>query len=298
MKKKTRIWIIVGAVVVAAVALLAIFGKPKEVAVVNADPCTKGAIENTVTATGEIQPVYKVEVGTQVSGIVEKMYVDYNSEVTKGQLLAELDKSLLQEQVKQARANLSTTQSSKALAQKNYDRIKKLYEQKAATQEEYDQAETNLEQAKNQLTTAQSSYDRSITDLKYAEIYSPIDGVILSKAVEEGQTVASSFSTPTLFTIAKNLTDMQLEAKVDEADIGQVHEGQTVTFTVDAFPTDEFKGTVRQIRLVPTVTSNVVTYTVIIDAPNDEGKLYPGMTANITILVEEQQGLVIPLECT
>lgn len=296
MKKKTRIWLIVVAVLVVGVVLLAVLNKPKEVTVFNQEECTKGSIETTVTATGEIQPVYKVEVGTQVSGIVEKMYVDYNSEVKKGQLLAELDKSLLQEQVKQARANLSTAQSSKALAQKNYDRVKKLYEQKAATQEEYDQAETNLEQAKNQLTTAQSSYDRSITDLKYAEIYSPIDGVILSKAVEEGQTVASSFSTPTLFTIAKNLTDMQLEAKVDEADIGQVKEGQPVRFSVDAFPSDEFSGTVRQIRLVPTVTSNVVTYTVIIDAPNDDGRLYPGMTANITIVTQQQEGLIVPLE--
>lgn len=295
-KKKRKIWIIVAVAVVAAIAVAALIGKPKEVAVVNADPCTTGTIENTVTATGEIQPVYKVEVGTQVSGIVEKMYVDYNSEVKKGQLLAELDKSLLLEQVKQSKANLSTTQSNKALAQKNYDRVKTLYEKKAATQEEYDQAETNLEQAKNQLITAQSDYERARTNLKYAEIYSPIDGVILSKAVEEGQTVASSFSTPTLFTIAKNLTDMQLEAKVDEADIGQVKSGQNVTFTVDAFPGETFSGTVRQIRLVPTVTSNVVTYTVIIDAPNDDGKLYPGMTATITILVEEQEGLVTSLE--
>ena len=298
MKKKKRIWIIVGAALVLAIILIKLFSGSKEIAVVNSDPCSIGTIENTVTATGEIQPVYKVEVGTQVSGIVEKMYVDYNSEVKKGQLLAELDKSLLLEQVKQAQATLSTSTSNKALAQKNFDRIKALYLQKAATQEEYDQAETSLEQAKNQLITAQSDYDRSRTNLKYAEIYSPIDGVILSKAVEEGQTVASSFSTPTLFTIAKNLTDMQLEAKVDEADIGQVQVGQKVTFTVDAFPGETFSGEVRQIRLVPTVTSNVVTYTVIIDAPNDQGKLYPGMTANITILVKEEQGIVIPLEAT
>lgn len=296
MKKKTRNWIIIVAIVVVAVVVFAMLSRPKETIVISEEPCTEGTIENTVTATGEIQPVYKVEVGTQVSGIVEKMYVDYNSEVKKGQLLAELDKSLLQEQVKQAQANLSTTQSSKALAQKNYDRVKKLYEQKAATQEEYDQAETSLEQAKNQLITAQSDYERARTNLKYAEIYSPIDGVILSKAVEEGQTVASSFSTPTLFTIAKNLTDMQLEAKVDEADIGQVKEGQQVRFSVDAFPSDLFNGTVRQIRLVPTVTSNVVTYTVIIDAPNDDGRLYPGMTANITIVTQQQQGLIIPFE--
>ena len=296
MKKKTRIWLIVIAIVIVAAVILALLARPKEVAVINEEPCVVGTIENTVTATGEIQPVYKVEVGTQVSGIVEKLYVDYNSTVTKGQLLAELDKSLLQEQVKQAQASLSTTTSNRNLAQKNFDRIKTLYEKKAATQEEYDQAETNLEQAKNQLITAQSDYDRARTNLKYAEIYSPIDGVILSKAVEEGQTVASSFSTPTLFTIAKNLTDMQVEADVDEADIGLVKTGQRVRFTVDAFPADVFSGTVRQIRLEPTVTSNVVTYTVIIDAPNDEGKLYPGMTANITIISESESGVLIPME--
>ena len=286
------------AVVIAAIVLASLLFAPKEVATIHEETAKTGDIENTVTATGEIQPVYKVEVGTRVSGEVVKMYVDYNSTVKKGQLLAELDKSLLQEQVKQARAELNTATSNKYLAQKNYDRVKALYEKKAATQEEYDQAETQLEQAKNQLVSAQSNYDNARTNLKYAEIYSPIDGVILSKAVEEGQTVASSFSTPTLFTIAANLTDMQLEAKVDEADIGQVKEGQTVRFTVDAFPAETFSGTVRQIRLVPTVTSNVVTYTVIIDAPNHQGKLYPGMTANITILVQQRHGLVIPLEAT
>lgn len=296
MKKKTKIWIIVVAVVVAAVIAIAVLSRPKAAVVVSEETCTPGTIENTVTATGEIQPVYKVAVGTQVSGIVEKLYVDYNSQVTRGQLLAELDKSLLNEQVKQAQATLSTSTSNRNLAQKNFDRIKTLYEKKAATQEEYDQAETSLEQAKNQLITAQSDYDRARTNLKYAEIYSPIDGVILSKSVEEGQTVASSFSTPTLFTIAKNLTDMQVEADVDEADIGLVKEGQPVRFTVDAFPSDTFTGTVKQIRLEPTVTSNVVTYTVIIDAPNDDGKLYPGMTANITIVTQRQEGLVIPLE--
>lgn len=298
LKKKTKIWIIIAAVVVVFIIIMSLLSHKKMMLVVDSDPCQTGNIENTVTATGEIQPVYKVEVGTQVSGIVEKMYVDYNSQVKKGQLLAELDKSLLLEQVKQAQATLSTSTSNKQLAQKSFDRVKALYEQKAATQEEYDQAEANLEQAKNQYITAQSDYGRARTNLKYAEIYSPIDGVILSKAVEEGQTVASSFSTPTLFTIAKNLTDMQLEANVDEADIGQVKTGQKVTFTVDAFPGETFEGSVRQIRLVPTVTSNVVNYTVIIDAPNNDGKLYPGMTANITILVQEEEGLVIPLEAT
>ncbi|MBR1850381.1 MAG: efflux RND transporter periplasmic adaptor subunit [Bacteroidales bacterium] len=295
-KKKTYIWLIAIAVLIVAIVAISIARHGRSQVVVNSQPVTRGSIETTVTATGEIQPVYKVEVGTQVSGIIEKLYVDYNSTVTKGQLLAELDKSLLQEQVKQAQANLSTTTSNKQLAEKNYNRIKSLYDKKAATQEEYDQAETNLAQANNQLITAQSDYDRARTNLKYAEIYSPIDGVVLSKAVEEGQTVASAYSTPTLFTIAKNLTDMQLEAKIDEADIGLVKTGQKVRFSVDAFPADQFSGTVRQIRLVPTVVSNVVTYTVIIDAPNDNGKLYPGMTATITILVEEEEGLTMPLE--
>ena len=192
--KKRSLWLLGIGIAAIAIVLLTIGGRGKAVARLTQAACTEGTVERTVTATGEIQPVYKVEVGTQVSGIVEKMYVDYNSTVSKGQLLAELDKSLLQEQVKQAEANLSTTTSNRNLAQKNYDRVKRLYEQKAATQEEYDQAETSLEQARNQMITAQSDYDRARTNLKYAEIYSPIDGVILSKAVEHGQTVASSFS--------------------------------------------------------------------------------------------------------
>lgn len=297
-KKKKWIWIVLAVVIVAAVAIGLLSKGGKYVVNVNTSTTEKGKIENTITATGEIQPVYKVTVGTQVSGIVEKLYVDYNSVVKKGDLLAELDKSNLREQVKQSKANLSTAQSSKDLAQKSFDRIKRLYENKAATQEEYDQAATNLQQAKNQLISAQSNYENAMTNLKYAEIYSPIDGVILNKEVEEGQTVAASFSTPTLFTIANNLTEMQVEANIDEADIGQVKEGQSVTFTVDAFPEDQFTGTVQQLRLNPTVTSNVVTYKVIIAAPNEENKLYPGMTANVSIVVSEEEGVLAPLEAT
>lgn len=297
-KKKKWIWIIVAAVLVAIIAMMATCGRAKYEVSVNSEEVTEGKIETTVTATGEIQPVYKVTVGTQVSGIVKKLYVDYNSTVKKGDLLAELDKSNLNEQLKQSKANLSTAQSSKDLAQKNFERISKLYAGKAATQEEYDQAESSLQQAKNQLISARSNYENALTNLKYAEIYSPIDGVILNKEVEEGQTVAASFSTPTLFTIANNLTEMQVEADVDEADIGKVKEGQPVTFTVDAFPNDVFNGEVQQIRLEPTVTNNVVTYKVIIAANNEDNKLYPGMTANVSIVVEEQEGLTIPLEAT
>ena len=300
-KKKKTLWIVlaaVAAVVLVLIVLMAIGGKGKYVVNVNTATAEQGSVEHTITATGEIQPVYKVTVGTQVSGIVEKLYVDYNSTVKKGQLLAELDKSNLREQVKQCKASLSTAQSNKDLAQKSFDRVAKLYAGKAATQEEYDQAESSLQQAKNQLLSAKSNYESAVTNLGYATIYSPIDGVVLNKEVEEGQTVAASFSTPTMFTIAKNLTEMQVEANIDEADIGQVHEGQKVTFTVDAFPGEVFNGTVNQLRLNPTVTSNVVTYKVIIAANNDEGKLYPGMTANVSIAVNAEEGVTIPLEAT
>lgn len=299
MKKKTTwLWISIAAIVVLVILVILIFGGSKYQTTVTTQAATTGTVETTVTATGEIQPVYKVEVGTQVSGIVKKLYVDYNSVVKKGDLLAELDKSVLQQQVKQSKAQLSTSQSNCQLAQKNFNRVKALYEKKAATQEEYDQAESELQTAKNQVVTAQSNYDNDIINLGYTEIYSPIDGVVLSKSVEEGQTVASSFSTPTLFTIANNLTDMQVEADVDEADIGQVEVGQGVTFTVDAFPNDVFTGTVKQIRIEGSVTNNVVTYVVVIDAPNPDGKLYPGMTANVNIVVQKETGITIPLEAT
>lgn len=294
MKKKKWIWIIL---LIAAVVLIVILCRRDNYTTqVSTHVARQGTIETTITATGEIQPVNKVTVGTQVSGIVERLYVDYNSEVVKGQLLAELDKSTLQEQVKQSQANYSTAQSSLQLSQKAFDRTKNLYEKKAATQEEYDQAENTLMQARNQMVSAKSNYDNALTNLKYAEIYSPINGVVINKEVEEGQTVAASFSTPTLFTIANDLTQMQVEADVDEADIGQVKVGQAVRFTVDAFPRDTFGGTVRQIRLEPTVTNNVVTYTVIIDAPNPDNKLYPGMTANVNIIVRSETGILIPYE--
>ena len=295
MKKKKWIWILAVVVLVIVVVVTRCGGETFET-IVSTQKTQTGTIESTITATGEIQPVNKVTVGTQVSGIVEHLYVDYNSEVTRGQLLAELDKSTLQEQVKQSQANLSTARSGLQLAQRAFDRVKNLYDKKAATQEEYDQAENTLQQTRNQMVTAQSNYDNAMTNLKYAEIYSPISGVVINKEVEEGQTVAASFSTPTLFTIANDLTQMQVEADVDEADIGMVRVGQPVRFTVDAFPRDTFQGTVKQIRLEPTVTNNVVTYTVIIDAPNRDNKLYPGMTANVNIIVQSEEGLLIPYE--
>jgi HlyD family secretion protein len=190
---------------------------------------------------------------------------------------------------------VSNAKSNLTLAQQQYDRVKSLYDNKAATQESYESAVNSLNLAKNQLKTAQSELSRAQTNLSYATIYSPIDGVIMDKAVEEGQTVASSFSTPTLFTIANDLTQMQVQASVDEADIGEVKAGQPVTFTVDAFPDDVFTGTVKEVRINPTVTANVVTYTVIINAPNPETKLFPGMTANVTIVTKKESGICIPM---
>lgn len=299
MKKSKKLWWIIGVLAVVLIALILFFaskkGKKGELQVIT-DRSQIDSIEVTVTATGELQPVYKVDVGTQVSGIVQKLHVDFNSVVKKGQLLAELDRSNLNEQLTQAQTSVSNAQSNLTLAQQSYDRIKTLYDNKAATQEAYESAVNQLTVAKNQLRTAQSELSRAQTNLSYATIYSPIDGVVLDKAVEEGQTVASSFNTPTLFTIANDLTQMQVEAKVDEADIGEVKQGQKVTFTVDAFPDNLFTGTVREVRLNPEVTSNVVTYTVIINAPNPEQKLYPGMTANVTIITKKEVGITIPVQ--
>lgn len=297
-KRKNKIIIIIIAVILILALIIGFLflNKPNASHLeVNTIPITDGSIEITITASGEIQPVYKVEVGTQVSGIVEKLYVDYNSVVKKGQLLAELDKSTLLEQVRQSEASLSDAQSSLTLSQQNYDRIKQLYDNKAATLESLENATNELVQAKNRVVTAKSTLQKAQVNLSYSKIYSPIDGTVLSKSVEEGQTVASSFSTPTIFTIANDLKHMQVEANVDEADIGQVKAGQSVTFTVDAYPDDVFQGTVRQVRLEPTVTANVVTYRVIIDAPNEDEKLFPGMTANVSIVVDNQKGLIIPL---
>ena len=298
MKKSKKLWWILGIIAVVIIALILVSvlkkGKKGEIQVMT-ERSRIDSIEVTVTATGELQPVYKVDVGTQVSGIVEHIYVDFNSVVKKGQLLAELDRSNLNEQLKTAQATVSNAQSNLTLAQQQFDRVKALYDNKAATLEAYESAVNTLTLAKNQLKTAQSDLSRAQTNLSYATIYSPIDGVVMDKAVEEGQTVAASFNTPTLFTIANDLTKMQVEAKVDEADIGEVKAGQPVTFTVDAFPDDVFAGTVKEVRINPTVTSNVVTYTVIIDAPNPESKLFPGMTASVTITTKKESGVSIPM---
>ena len=298
-KNKRRRWLWIIPIVVILIIVVSTLGKKRTGGFeINSVPVAEEQLSETVTATGVVQPVYKVTVGTQVSGIVKKIYVDYNSSVKQGQLLAELDKSLLQENVNLNRANLSVATSQKNLAQKDFERVKQLFAQKASTQEEYDQAEARLEQATNQLETAKANYDNALTQLRYAEIHSPIDGVVISKQVEEGQTVQGAYSVPNLFTIAKNLTEIQVEAKVDEADIGLVHDSQSVTFKVDAYPGEEFHGTVSQIRMEPQTNNNVVTYVVIITASNPDEKLFPGMTASVSIIVKSDTGLCLPLYAT
>ncbi len=299
MKKKRKIGLIIlGIIVVAIAAILIVKAKKsanKEL-VIRTHVVAEYTVENTVTATGTIEPVETVEVGTQVSGKVEKIYVDFNDVVKKGQLMAELDKQTLNQSLSRAKASLTSAESQLNYAKLTYERTKQLYEANAATLAAYQESQNAYTQAQMSKRNAQAAYDQAMVDLGYAEIYSPIDGIVLDRAVEVGQTVAASFSTPTLFTLANDLTKMQVEADVDEADIGQVKMGQRVTFTVDAYMDDVFEGTVNQIRMKPTTTSNVVTYTVIIDAPNPDQKLFPGMTASVTIVTEEQTGLAVPAE--
>ena len=299
MKKKRKIWLIILGIVVLAIAAIVIVKLTKSAnkeLVIRTHVVEEYTVENTVTATGTIEPVETVEVGTQVSGKVEKIYVDYNDVVKKGQLMAELDKQTLNQSLSRAKASLTSAESQLNYAKLTYERTKQLYEANAATLAAYQEAQNSYTQAQMSKRNAQASYDQARVDLAYAEIYSPIDGIVLDRAVEVGQTVAASFSTPTLFTLANDLTKMQVEADVDEADIGQVKVGQRVTFTVDAYMDDVFEGTVNQIRMKPTTTSNVVTYTVIIEAPNPDQKLFPGMTASVTIVTEEQTGLAVPAE--
>jgi HlyD family secretion protein len=286
--KKKKILIVAAAIIAIIVTFVLIrtYGRKSQHVSVETVKVKIGSVSNTVTATGTIEAIKTVQVGTQVSGEVSKIYVDYNSRVKAGQLLAELDRRPLTTALTISEAALDDAKSEMTYQTANYNRIKALFDKKLVAESDYDLALYNYEKAKTSLKTAQLNYDRAKINLAYAYICSPIDGVVLKRAVDEGQTVAASFSTPTLFTIANDLTRMQVEASIDEADIGQVRDGQSVDFTVDAYPDDKFTGTVTQIRLEPVVTSNVVTYTVIVNAPNPYKKLMPGMTANITIYVE------------
>lgn len=255
----------------------------------------KQDIVNSVTATGTIEPVTSVDVGTQVSGVISKLYVDYNSVVKAGEVIAELDRTNLTSELSSAQASLKSAQSNLEYQKTNYERYKALYDKGLISANDFEQARLSYVQAQQQTQQQKENVKKAQTNLGYATITSPIDGVVLSKEVEEGQTVASSFNTPTLFKIARDLTDMRVIADVDEADIGDVKEGQRVTFTVDAFPDDTFEGQVTQVRQEATTESNVVTYEVVISAPNDDLKLKPGLTANVVIFtMEAKDVLAVP----
>lgn len=290
-KKKTLVIVAVAAIAALAVWLLS-GGKKEEKITFDTAAVAPANIMNSITATGTIEPVTSVTVGTQVSGIVSKLFVDYNSVVKKGQVIAELDKTNLMSQLNTAKTKLATAQSQLNYQTANYKRYKTLFEKGLVAADDFDNAKLSYTQAKEQVASAKEEVQRAQTNLGYATITSPIDGVVLSKSVEEGQTVAASFSTPELFTIAQDLTNMQVVADVDEADIGDVKEGERVTFTVDAYPDDTFEGEVKQVRQEATTTNNVVTYEVVISAPNADLKLKPGLTANVTIYTAERKGVL------
>ncbi|MGZ3755931.1 MAG: efflux RND transporter periplasmic adaptor subunit [Mucilaginibacter sp.] len=290
-----KILIIAGVVSILFLAWFFFFRTPKKTIVLQSEKPTRGYIATSVTATGKIEPVDTVAVGTQVSGILRYLYVDFNTKVKKGQLIAALDKSLLQATLDQYKGNLQNAISQMNLQKNNYERQSLLFKTDAISKADYDNALYGYTSAKAQVAANQAAVRSAQKNLAYADIYSPIDGVILNRNISVGQTVAASFNTPTLFIIAKDITKMQVQANVDEADIGGVTKGERVTFTVDAFINDSFNGMVEDIRLHPSVSANVVTYTTIINAPNNDMKLKPGMTANIIIYTKEvNNALLIP----
>lgn len=292
---KSKKTIVVGLCVVVLLGLgayLFMGGKAEQEINYETAKVQRATIGSTVTATGTIEPVTEVEVGTQVSGIISKIYVDYNSEVKKGQLIAELDRTNLTSELASAKSNLEAAGSDLSYQKANHNRMKTLHDKGLVSDDEYETARLSLQQAESTYAMRKEAVAKAQTNLGYAYITSPINGVILSKAVEEGQTVAAGFTTPTLFTIAQDLTDMRVIADVDEADIGGVAEGQKVEFTVDAYPNETFEGQVTQVRQEATTESNVVTYEVVISAPNPSLKLKPGLTANVTIHTLEQPNLL------
>ncbi len=291
--KNKKLWIGIGAVVLIGLIAWLLSGDKKEEKVeFETAKVAKLDIRTSITATGTIEPVTSVTVGTQVSGIVSKLYVDYNSVVKKGQVIAELDKTNLISELNRAKADLTSAQSTLNYETANYNRYKTLFDKGLVSANDYESARLTYDKARQTVASSRESVQKAQTNLGYATITSPIDGVVLSKSVEEGQTVAASFNTPELFTIAQDLTDMRVIADIDEADIGGVKEGQRVTFTVDAFPDDKFEGQVTQVRQQATTSSNVVTYEVVISAPNKDLKLKPGLTANVTIFTLERNGVL------
>jgi HlyD family secretion protein len=298
MKKLKKIWgvikrrkwqIAIAAAVLAALYLIFAGGSKTETSQYATIALNKGDLRQVVTATGEIQPLNTIKVGSQVSGNIDAIFVDYNSKVKKGDVLLEIDPTVLQASVDEAKASLVSSESQRNYAKNEYNRNKTLYNDGFIARAEMEQSQTTYEQAEQSVKRMKSQYERAMTNLSYATITSPVDGTVISRKVDKGQTVAASFQTPDLFEIAEDLTRMQIETSVSEADIGMIKDGQAVTFTVDAYPTQTFEGKVRQIRLSPTTTSSVVVYTVVIDVDNSDMRLMPGMTAFVTILIDEKQ---------
>lgn len=285
--RRRKWWIILFAIV-AGVAVFFMTGDDNGGTGFATATISRGNLRQVVTATGEIQPLNTINVGSQVSGTIDAIYVDFNSKVKKGDVLLTIEPSVLQASVDEALASLVSAESQRNYAKSEYERNKTLFENDYISRAELEQSQTTYEQAEQTVNRMKSQYDRAVTNLGYATITSPVDGTVISRQVDVGQTVAASFQTPDLFEIAEDLSKMQIETAVSEADIGMITEGQSVTFTVDAYPTQTFEGSVRQVRLSPTITSNVVVYTVVIDVDNTDLRLKPGMTAFVTILISER----------
>ena len=295
MKRRTTLFAALAAIVLAGGAWLWAGAHRKDDITLETASTSRITIHNSVMATGTVEPVTEVEVGTQVSGIIDRLYVDYNDNVKAGQLIAEMDKVTLQAELEQSQAQLASCKTEYEYQTKNFARTRTLHEKGLVSDAEYDEDLYLYEKSRNAYEQAKAAIVQVKQNLDYATITSPIDGVVISRAVEEGQTVAAGFETPTLFTIANDLTQMQVIADVDEADIGQVKDGQRVEFTVDAYPDDTFEGTVQQVRLEATTESSVVTYEVVISAYNPDLKLKPGLTANVTIYtLEKEHALAVP----
>lgn len=291
-----KIWILgLGLVVLGGIGFVA-FGKGEDrltPANFEMTKVTKGNLAYEVTATGTINPINTVTVGTQVSGIVEKVLVDYNDDVKEGQVLALLDSSTLKENMEKSLANFELAEAKEHKAKLNYDRIKKLHQDKLTSAASLEEAEVLYKEASANVLGAKADYNIAKKNFEYATITSPVSGTVITKEIEQGQTVAASFSTPTLFEVAEDLSKMQIEASISEADIGYIKPEMSASFTVDAYPNDKFGGTIRQVRLSPTEVSNVVMYTVIIEIDNSSRKLLPGMTASVTIKAEEANDVLM-----
>jgi HlyD family secretion protein len=292
MKKKLSLYVAAGILVLAAATYFLWWnGSSKEIGY-RTEKVSRGDVVIQVRATGTVNPLITVQVGSQVSGTISKLYADYNSVVRQGQIIGQIDSTFLNASVKEAEANLERAQAQVNEAKRNKGRAEELLKKDLISQAEADAAVTSYETSLAQLKQTQAALDRASVNLRFSVIRAPIDGVVISRDVDVGQTVAASLQAPKLFTIAKDLSRMQVEASVDEADIGQTRQGQQVTFTVDAYPNEEFHGVVTQVRLAPVIVQNVVTYVVIIEVPNPDLKLRPGMTATVSILIENRENVL------